>query len=596
MTADRSKSVVETVALAQAADEYDVAILGGGLAGLTLAIQLKQTRPGTRVLVLEKREGPAPLAAFKVGESTVASGSHYFKDHVGLGDHLEAKHLPKCGVRFWLTAWDNGDLAQRRELGPPAWPPVTDVQIDRGLFENELARRVRAAGVDLLQGARVLDVTLDQTGHSVKFSQLGEEMDVKARWVVDACGRAHLLRRKLGLGKKAGHVVNSAWVRLDGGFDIEDMGRHSARFMARMSEPGVRKFSTNHLFGHGYWVWLIPLSTGPISIGVCTDASIHPFEDISTFDAFLAFLRMHEPQLAEVIAARTDQIVDFLRVEDFSYGVERVFSPDRWCLVGEAGAFADPLWSPGSDFIGYGNTFTNDLITRDLDGEDVSQLVDRYNDFYLRTWEGVQARTENQYPMFGNPWVQVAWLAWNYYIGHAGINVLMVYRRLTDTEFMDTVEDDILRLHRLQLNMQRMFREWNEIEQAPLVGPPPGGYPFSQEAVFVYTHDLDDDGLRDTMRKEVATSEALAVALFHHAARALDERPADDTPINPYAVGLKPERWESEGLFDEPGLSNQDALATFGGLDWLYGDSSSDAGTIWTSELLGAASRARQRE
>jgi flavin-dependent dehydrogenase len=588
--------VVETVALAKAADEYDVAILGGGLAGLTLAIQLKQTRPGTRVLVLEKREGPAPLAAFKVGESTVASGSHYFKDHVGLRDHLEAKQLPKCGVRFWLTAGDNSDLAQRRELGPPAWPPVTDVQIDRGLFENELARRVRAAGVDLLQGARVFEVTLDRTGHSVRFSQLGEEIDVKARWVVDACGRAHLLRRKLGLGKEAGHVVNSAWLRLDGGFDIEDMGRHDAPFMARMSEPGVRKFSTNHLFGHGYWVWLIPLSTGPISIGVCTDAGIHPFEDISTFEAFLAFLRVHEPQLAEVIAARTDQIEDFLRVEDFSYGVERVFSPDRWCLVGEAGAFADPLWSPGSDFIGYGNTFTNDLITRDLDGEDVSQLVDRYNDFYLRTWDGVQARTENQYPMFGNPWVQVAWLAWNYYIGHSGVNVLMVYQRLTDTEFMDTVEDDILRLHRLQLNMQRLFREWNEIEQAPLVGPPPGGYPFSHEAVFAYTLDLDDDGLRDTMRKEVATSEALAVALFHHAARALDERPADDTPINPYAVGLKPERWEPEGLFEGPGLSNQHALATLGGLDWLYGERTGDAGTIWTSELLDAASHARQRQ
>ena len=54
--------------------DFDVAILGGGLAGLTLAIQLKQMRPQTTVVVLEKREGPAPLAAFKVGESTV--GAH----------------------------------------------------------------------------------------------------------------------------------------------------------------------------------------------------------------------------------------------------------------------------------------------------------------------------------------------------------------------------------------------------------------------------------------------------------------------------------------------------------------------------------------
>ena len=39
-------------------DAYDVAILGGGLAGLTLARQIKLTRPDTSIVVLEKREGP----------------------------------------------------------------------------------------------------------------------------------------------------------------------------------------------------------------------------------------------------------------------------------------------------------------------------------------------------------------------------------------------------------------------------------------------------------------------------------------------------------------------------------------------------------
>src|ERR1700761_3720310 len=117
MAADRSKSMVESVALNRAAEQYDVAILGGGLAGLTLSIQLKRARPETSILVLEKREGPAPLAAFKVGESTVASGAYYFRDVVGVSDHLAEKHLLKCGLRFWMRAGDNGDLLQRREMG-----------------------------------------------------------------------------------------------------------------------------------------------------------------------------------------------------------------------------------------------------------------------------------------------------------------------------------------------------------------------------------------------------------------------------------------------------------------------------------------------
>ena len=131
--------------------------------------------------------------------------------------------------------------------------------------------------------------------------------------------------------------------------------------MARMSEPGIRMLSTNHLMGEGYWVWMIPLSSGPISIGVCADPRFHPYEEISEFDRLLSWLHKHEPQLAATIAARQGDVEDFLRVKDFAYGVKQTYSTDRWSLVGEAAAFADPFYSPGSDFIGYGNTFTGDL-------------------------------------------------------------------------------------------------------------------------------------------------------------------------------------------------------------------------------------------
>ena len=135
-------------------ERHDVAILGGGLAGLTLALQLKRTRPETSVLVLEKREGPAPLAAFKVGESTLEIAGHYFADVCGLRDHLDDAHLWKLGLRYYFPAGDNRDIARRVEWGPPA--PRREIpfriktyQIDRGVFENELADRCRAIGVDL---------------------------------------------------------------------------------------------------------------------------------------------------------------------------------------------------------------------------------------------------------------------------------------------------------------------------------------------------------------------------------------------------------------------------------------------------------------
>src|SRR5436309_2622328 len=102
---------------------YDVAILGGGLAGLTLALQIKQTRPATRILVIEKQKHPVLEAAHKVGESTVEIAAHYLRDILGLAEHLETQQIRKFGLRMFFSTEDNQDITHRLELGSTVVPP-----------------------------------------------------------------------------------------------------------------------------------------------------------------------------------------------------------------------------------------------------------------------------------------------------------------------------------------------------------------------------------------------------------------------------------------------------------------------------------------
>jgi flavin-dependent dehydrogenase len=566
----------------QPADSYDVAVLGGGLAGLTVALQLKQARPDTTIFVAEKREGPAREAAFKVGESTQEISCEYFANVLGLKQHLEQEQITKNGLRFWFPAGENSELAERVERGPASRLPVHTYQLDRGRFENFLGEQALAAGIDLVGGARIRDVELGADRHEITFTLGGKESTdqrtVKAGWIVDASGRAFTLKRKLDLLEDNGHVINSSWFRLAGGLDLEDWADpDDEEFFGRMTERGVRRLSTNHVCGQGYWVWLIQLSSGPISIGICADPRFHPFEEINTLEGLLGWFRRDEPQIAESVEGRLDQVEDFLKVEDFSYGCKQVFSgSDRWCLVGEAGAFLDPFYSPGSDFIAISNTLTTDLVTRALDGEDVTERAKAHDELYLAAYRTHLTFYERQYEFWHNPAVMNVKIGANN-IHYWGCNALLFFKgKWADLDFMARVRPDVERIWAITRRLEAMYREWNALEsrewRRALVST--AGFPAMFERHEDLEREFDDDALAAQLSANADLMEAYAVLAFHKAASALPGgAPGEDEKINPYAVGLDPERWEADGLQNGEGLSLVEARRTpAAGMENLFMD------------------------
>jgi flavin-dependent dehydrogenase len=378
----------------------DVVIVGGGLAGLTLALQLRARLPALSIAVIERNTLPLPEAAHKVGESTVEIGAHYLDTVLGLDSHLRERQLRKFGFRFFFSD-RRDDVDAVTELGASNYLHTPGYQLDRGILENFLCERVREQGVELITGATVRDIALgDGAAHHVRYTTDDAGHELAADWLVDASGRAGLLRRQLELQVDNGHHANAAWFRLATRVEIDDWSADAgwhARCFAR-----ERWLSTNHLVGPGYWVWLIPLSSGSHSIGIVADEALHPLRTYNSFERALDWLRTHQPRLGEIVERQRDRLQDFIALRHFSYGCKRVFSAKRWALTGEAGLFLDPFYSPGTDFIAISNTYITELVARERAGDSIEMHAHIFEQIYFSFYESTLALYRGQYPMFGH--------------------------------------------------------------------------------------------------------------------------------------------------------------------------------------------------
>ncbi|WP_024891793.1 NAD(P)/FAD-dependent oxidoreductase [Luteimonas huabeiensis] len=496
---------------AAAATRTDVLVLGGGLAGLTLALQLRGQDPALSIAVVERKPHPLREAAHKVGESTVEIGAHYFAEVLGLREHLETEQIRKFGFRFFFSD-GREDVDRCTELGVSRLLPTPSWQIDRGRFENHLGVRAREAGIDFRDGATVRAIALGRDGarHVVEVERAGETGRIEADWVVDASGRAGLLKRRLGLAEGNDHDVNAVWWRVDGIVDPNDWSG-DAGWRSRCTPPD-RWRSTNHMCGPGYWFWLIPLASGAHSLGIVCDAKMHPLETMNTHAKAMDWLRRHQPRVAASLDAAGHRLLDFLFLRHFSYGCRQVFSADRWALTGEAGLFLDPFYSPGSDFIAIANTFVCDLIAKDRAGSPVAPYADIYEKMYFSFYENTLTLYQDQYPLFGDAQVMPVKVIWDYTYYWSLLAPLYFSGRLTDIPTLGRLRGAFAEARALNLAMQPLLRAWGERN---LGAPPP------------QARLLDQFGIE----------------WFRELNRALGDRDGDDAFVARLAANVERMRW-----------------------------------------------------
>lgn len=496
----------------------DVAILGGGIAGLTLALQLAQTRPDISIVLAERVSHPVPEAAHKVGESTVEIAAHYLRDVLGLGEHLRNEQLQKFGLRVFFSEGDNTDITSRRELGHAVAPPqrVGTFQIDRGRLENDLSARVAALpNVTVMNSTRVLSADINGTSPHVITAQDGSgELRINSRWVIDSTGRASFIKRRLKLATSVRHNANAVWLRIATKVDVDNWS-DSPDWHARIRESR-RMLSTNHLMGHGYWVWIIPLASGATSIGIVTDGDCHDFSEMNNLDKALRWLDANEPQCADVIRTHAEDILDFRMMRDYAFGASQVFSTDRWCLTGDASIFLDPLYSPGMDLMAISNGLITDLVDRDLDGMEIEELTSIHNEMFKIITDGWLEIYAGQFPTMGNSRVMTAKIIWDtasYWSVPGLLYFQDAIRKLVDHP---TVVTSLARFSTTSRGLQQFLRDWARVDRSESGDPFLSFYDFDfmPHLHSGMTAHLEEDALAETFEKNVGFLEFLSGQLI----------------------------------------------------------------------------------
>jgi hypothetical protein len=271
-----------------------------------------------------------------------------------------------------------------------------------------------------------------------------------ARWVVDAGGRSGLLARRMGLRfSEASHAIGSVWGRFEDVVDIDALGPEEFRARVRHTP---RRLSTIHFCYPGYWIWFIPLRGSLTSVGV-TGARVAGDREIRTPEGFRSFLEEHRAVASLLAGAKLLDVGSYAKI---AYGTRRFFGSNRWGLTGEAATSADPLYSPGSDFIALENDFLTDLIVRDLAGEAPASLAERcdvYDRFMRFRHESTMLLYAGLYDGLGS--FELASAKWDFDIAsyyNLWVSAYMCDRHL-DLDFLR----EQLRLRPFVLNVMRNF-------------------------------------------------------------------------------------------------------------------------------------------
>lgn len=333
---------------------FDVAIIGSGIAGSALGSIL--ARQDLQVILFEASSHPK----FAIGESMILETSEMMRSMAQFYDVPELAYFSSENY-FEHIGTSHGvkrhfSYAHHTEGQPfnkdhvlqaviPKQPHGHELHLYRQDTDYFLMTVAIRYGAKVLQKTNIQSVQIDADGVQLSTDQ---GQDFQAEYVVDAGGFRSLLAET---------------------FDLRhhDLRTHSRAIFTHMVEvPCYHEVSTSkesyqlpfqlsegtlhHVF-EGGWLWVIPFnnhakSTNPLcSVGLMLDPRVHPLRsELSPEAEFYQFIERFPGIAAQFRQAKA--VRDWTRTGRIQYSAKQVVG-DRFCLLGQAAGFIDPLFSKG---------------------------------------------------------------------------------------------------------------------------------------------------------------------------------------------------------------------------------------------------------
>ncbi|KAG9311921.1 hypothetical protein JVU11DRAFT_8182 [Chiua virens] len=330
-----------------------VLIIGGGPAGSYAAAAL--AREGIQVVLLEAAEFPR----YHVGESLIPSVRHYLRFIDAEQTLVEWGFKHKPGAAFKLDQSKREGYTDFVALGHTnsSW------NVTRADFDKMLLDHAKGSGTRVYERTRVTSIRFSNDRPvSAEWTRSRSETgspdhaaqgEISFDFVIDASGRAGLISDR--------HLKNRHYNESLRNIALWGYWTGVGTYGLGTGREGAPWFEA--LRDDSGWAWFIPLHDGTTSIGVVVNQKRYqdqwketpgPSTLCKRYRALLALA----PSLVQLIGTGTlvakhaegdprggaDLVVR--SAADFSYSAAR-YAGEGFRIVGDAGAFIDPLFSSG---------------------------------------------------------------------------------------------------------------------------------------------------------------------------------------------------------------------------------------------------------